>query len=201
MDESVIAPGSLFSFHGRIRRGTFWIVVVLLNVFSAVLSMGIRALSIAGGDEIGSGWGAVLGLLFGLSPLLVPLFWVALIAYAQRLHVQGVSGVPGWIALTFLIPFLNLLVVYKSGAFPAGTGIFLSLVFGVSPLLVPQLWLGLATNIKRWHDAGLSGWMALTFLIPFVNVVMVLVCGFLPGTEGANKYGRDPRGKPALGPN
>ncbi len=55
------------------------------------------------------------------------------------------------------------------------------------------LWIGLAVQIKRWHDRDKSGWWALLNLIPVVGLIWVLIeCGLLPGTAGDNRFGREP---------
>jgi hypothetical protein len=39
----------------------------------------------------------------------------------------------------------------------------------------------------------MSAWMVLTLFIPFINIIMAIICGCVSGTEGSNKYGHDPR--------
>jgi ribose/xylose/arabinose/galactoside ABC-type transport system permease subunit/uncharacterized membrane protein YhaH (DUF805 family) len=64
-------------------------------------------------------------------------------------------------------------------------------------LSVLLLWPGLALTAKRLHDRGRSGWFIATLLIPAADIVFgVLIfiwVGFLRGTEGANRFGEDPR--------
>ena len=56
-----------------------------------------------------------------------------------------------------------------------------------------SLWIGLAVQIKRWHDRDKSGWWALLNLIPIIGSLWVLVeCGFLQGTAGDNRFGENP---------
>jgi uncharacterized membrane protein YhaH (DUF805 family) len=55
---------------------------------------------------------------------------------------------------------------------------------------VVQIWFMLATNVKRWHDLGLSGWMVLLTFI-FIPVAVVWL-GFVKGTKGHNRYGVGP---------
>lgn len=59
-------------------------------------------------------------------------------------------------------------------------GVFLLLyvVFGT--------WIGLAVNVKRWHDLDKSGWSELIRLMPFFEL------GFHRGTVGPNRFGPDP---------
>lgn len=46
-----------------------------------------------------------------------------------------------------------------------------------------------AVIIKRYHDLGMSGWWSLMWLLPFLNIVVLIQCGFIAGNDGANKYG------------
>ena len=49
----------------------------------------------------------------------------------------------------------------------------------------------LPITVKRLHDIDLSGWWYLLFMIPFIGIVFALViCGFMPGTKGENRYGK-----------
>jgi uncharacterized membrane protein YhaH (DUF805 family) len=60
------------------------------------------------------------------------------------------------------------------------------------PLALLMLWPQLAMQIKRWHDIGLSGWMCVLSMIPFLGIIVVLGVGLVPGTKGDNRFGRDP---------
>jgi uncharacterized membrane protein YhaH (DUF805 family) len=60
-------------------------------------------------------------------------------------------------------------------------------------LAILSIWIGLAVQIKRWHDRDKSGWWALLNLVPVIGWIWILVeCGFLRGTYGDNRFGRDP---------
>lgn len=56
-------------------------------------------------------------------------------------------------------------------------------------LLLP----GLAVGVRRLHDTGRSGWWWLVALIPLAGVVWLIVLLALPGDEGSNQYGADPK--------
>lgn len=52
------------------------------------------------------------------------------------------------------------------------------------------LWPTLALSVKRWHDRDKSGWWVLVAAIPLVGWLWVLLqCGLLRGTPGANRFG------------
>jgi uncharacterized membrane protein YhaH (DUF805 family) len=56
-----------------------------------------------------------------------------------------------------------------------------------------MLWPSLALYTKRWHDRDKSGWWSLILFVPFIGGIWMLIeCGFLRGTEGANRFGPDP---------
>ena len=55
------------------------------------------------------------------------------------------------------------------------------------------LWPFIATNAKRWHDCGKSGWWSLMALVPVVGAVCVLLHnGLFKGQPGANRFGQAP---------
>jgi len=65
-------------------------------------------------------------------------------------------------------------------------------IFGLITMAV-LFWISLAVLTKRWHDLNKPGtWFFIIFL-PFIGALWLLVeCGFVKGTIGANKYGDDP---------
>ncbi len=74
------------------------------------------------------------------------------------------------------------------GAMVAGIG----LLIVVMPLIVFNIWVGLAVGVKRAHDLGHSGWWLLLFIVPFYNIWMAIKIAFFRGTPGPNDYGADP---------
>jgi uncharacterized membrane protein YhaH (DUF805 family) len=71
-------------------------------------------------------------------------------------------------------------------------------VFGFAVYIIVAIvaiWPGLAISIKRWHDRDKSGWWVLIAFIPIIGWIWALIeTGFLPGTDGPNRYGPDPLG-------
>lgn len=105
-----------------------------------------------------------------------------------------VSVVTALIALAFIMPFdiysqeqmaAFLIKIYSIVAIPALL------------LFLPQL----SVQVRRFHDRNISGWWLLLFYIlnfvPFVNFVafiVMLVITVQKGTDGSNRFGRDPLG-------
>ncbi len=62
-----------------------------------------------------------------------------------------------------------------------------------NPLLYPLLLIAnfmvFMLVIKRLQDRGVTGYVALTLFLPFLNLLVPIVVGFLKSEEGPNKYG------------
>jgi putative OPT family oligopeptide transporter len=90
----------------------------------------------------------------------------------------------------YYIPYVLLpLLLLQMGLIVGGRSAGFGLLFAY-PLVT--LFPTLAVNIKRCHDRGRSGWFMLITLVPVVGF-WYLVEMLLPGTQGTNKYGADPR--------
>lgn len=59
-------------------------------------------------------------------------------------------------------------------------------------LLIVSLFCSYAVSVKRLHDVGYAGFLALAILIPFVNLAFSVWLGILPGNADANQYGEAP---------
>ena len=61
--------------------------------------------------------------------------------------------------------------------------------------IIPAAWIVFAAYAKRWRDLGQSGWLALTLLIPFINILIILYLGFAPGISAQNAANKAERGQ------
>lgn len=59
-------------------------------------------------------------------------------------------------------------------------------------LWIVAIWISLAIQVKRWHDLDQSGWWMLIGFIPYVNIIVFIMLGFTKGTNGLNRFGKDP---------
>jgi len=60
------------------------------------------------------------------------------------------------------------------------------------PVYFVAFWLALASQIRRWHDIGKSGFWCLINLVPFGSLYALIELGFEPGTKERNDYGANP---------
>lgn len=60
-------------------------------------------------------------------------------------------------------------------------------------LVLAVLLPALSIQVRRFHDTGFSGWLILIGLVPVFGNLAIFIMDLLPGTEGANIYGADPR--------
>lgn len=69
------------------------------------------------------------------------------------------------------------------------TGLFALLAAGVYLFfLIP----GICVSIRRFHDVGLTGWLILLGLIPYIGGLITFVITLLPSEARANKHGPVP---------
>ncbi len=97
--------------------------------------------------------------------------------------------------------WLVTLVVYGIGGATGQAGTQygpdnpMTIVPGIITLVsfVLGVWIALAVQVKRWHDRDKSGWWVHINFIPVIGMIWVLIqCGILKGTEGDNRFGKDP---------
>jgi uncharacterized membrane protein YhaH (DUF805 family) len=106
-------------------------------------------------------------------------FWLVLLGIAVvEIIVLGATG--GSAYLTATDPTMVMQSMSSTGYIP-----FI--------IFIPLFWIGLAVNVKRWHDRDKSGWWILINLVPVIGGLWSLIeTGFLPGTRGSNRFGPDP---------
>jgi uncharacterized membrane protein YhaH (DUF805 family) len=86
-----------------------------------------------------------------------------------------------------LVNFIIELVLYIL-AIAVHPLIFLIFLYGLA-VLVPTL----AVASRRLHDINMSFWWILLGLIPLIGGIILLVFACMPGTQGPNNFGPDPK--------
>ena len=64
-------------------------------------------------------------------------------------------------------------------------------------MMIATVYSNLAVTVKRLHDIGYSGFLALAIFVPLVNIFFTIWVGVVPGTPGPNVYGEAPDSVPA----
>jgi uncharacterized membrane protein YhaH (DUF805 family) len=110
------------------------------------------------------------------------------------LSTKGRIGRMRYIAYTIglsLLVYLVMMAVVTATATAAsgspdlaGTAVLAIMAVGFGAMLVISFLL----TIQRSHDFNTSGWLSLVLLLPLVP----LIFWFIPGTEGANRFGPPP---------
>ncbi|MCX7555262.1 DUF805 domain-containing protein [Xanthomonadaceae bacterium JHOS43] len=60
-------------------------------------------------------------------------------------------------------------------------------------LMLVLIWPSIAVQAKRWHDQDRSAWWILINFVPFVGgLISLVMCGFIAGTPGPNRFGEAP---------
>lgn len=83
------------------------------------------------------------------------------------------------------------------------TGGIVALILSIPVTIIALglIWPALAGYAKRLHDRDMSAWWILLGFVPVVGgLALLIICGFLPGKPGPNRYGPDPLGgNPMIG--
>jgi uncharacterized membrane protein YhaH (DUF805 family) len=99
----------------------------------------------------------------------------------------------------WMYTLVSSVIVLVLAILAAATGSsFITLLMVVYELavLVPTL----AVFVRRLHDIGMSAWWILIGLVPLVGHIVLFVFSVLPGNQGPNRYGDDPKGAPMAAP-
>ncbi len=56
-------------------------------------------------------------------------------------------------------------------------------------ILIPSL----ALTVRRLHDIDQPAWWLLIAFVPLAGAIVLFVFSVMPGTEGPNRYGEDPK--------
>lgn len=75
---------------------------------------------------------------------------------------------------------------------------FWGFVFMATALVLA--WCVVALAVKRLHDIGMPGALALLLFVPAINWAWILFLMVMPGNREANAYGPPPFGPPSAGP-
>ena len=103
---------------------------------------------------------------------------------SQPVKVFSVSGRIGrvrYIAYTSAACFLFLTL----SAFTLSAGSELADRLFALAMVLAMLTMCVALSIQRCHDFNASGWLAMLFLVPAVNLALFAI----PGSDGSNRYG------------
>ena len=92
-----------------------------------------------------------------------------------------------WLAYAMLLCVNAVLVGQLIGGPEAS---FSRLADTVAPaVILATLYANFAVAVKRLHDIGYSGFLAIALLIPFINFAFTIWVGIVPGTAGPNRFG------------
>ncbi len=94
-----------------------------------------------------------------------------------------------WMFMLMLtLAYAALLFIAMLGSVGMGLALVLAVVVSLGTI-IPAI----AVQARRFHDQGKSGWFVLFNLVPYIGGIVALIFMALPGTEGENQYGPDPR--------
>ena len=102
----------------------------------------------------------------------------------------GILGlVVAYLILSSILLISGLMSIDPETGNPVGSGYWI----GSLILAAAIIWPSLCVYGKRFHDRDKSAWWVLIGLVPLVGPIWLLIeCGLLQGSDGANRFGPDP---------
>jgi len=88
-----------------------------------------------------------------------------------------------------LVAIAQAFPLYRFTLVPEGTAESETWALLFMVAFLGSLWSNVALAIKRLHDLGKPGLMALVLFVPVVSIVAFLVLCLFPGDPGPNRYG------------
>ena len=83
------------------------------------------------------------------------------------------------LGLALVVSFVDAAIYHEGGPLDEVMGVL-------------SLWPIVALSVKRCHDRDRSGWFCLVYLVPVVNLWVMVDLWALPGTARPNRFGPDP---------
>ncbi|MFH1968100.1 MAG: DUF805 domain-containing protein, partial [bacterium] len=117
------------------------------------------------------------------------------IGYIKNLDKGRIGRKNYFLGLLFFaaIPYLAVLLMSTFVFLLApvfNTGFMWFIVVAVAILFYVLIFIHIiCLHIRRFHDIGKSGWYILTFFVPLLNLIMILILLFEAGKQEVNKYG------------
>ena len=94
-----------------------------------------------------------------------------------------------WLLLLIVIITLMHIAAVILGLIDLFATIFLFIYF---LLVLVGLFFSFSLAVRRSHDLGQSGWMALLMFVPVANIIYTLCLLFVKGNNNANQFGPTP---------
>lgn len=102
-----------------------------------------------------------------------------------------------WSLMLFV--FIAVIIASFIDAAVFATGDFYIPVFSLL-IMLPFILPSISVSIRRLHDVGMSGWLILIGLIPYIGGLFMLVVGLIPSQLQTNQYGPYPKPLPPTAP-
>jgi len=96
-----------------------------------------------------------------------------------------------WLAALLMV-LIQAAVIARAATVPDDSPELSLLVLAILGLWAVTAWVALALAVKRLHDLGLPGMLAICLLIPAISFIAFLLLAFLPSKQETNEHGPPP---------
>lgn len=105
-------------------------------------------------------------------------------------RLSGRASRAAYILAFLLLVIVQVFCAYRVMLAPEASTSLEVWSFALLLSIVGSLWSHVALSVKRLHDFGKPGIIAIVLFIPIVSIVAFLVLCIIPGDPGPNRYAK-----------
>ena len=108
------------------------------------------------------------------------------------LRVSGRLSRAAYFLAGLLLAIIQAFLLYRFTLVPedSAAGQMWAIAFWLAVII--SLWSNVSLGVKRLHDIGRPGILAVALFIPAVSIVAFVALCLIPGEAGSNRYGQRP---------
>ncbi len=108
-----------------------------------------------------------------------------------RMRYLAYSIGASFVLMLVTMPLIGM-SVFTGAAMGGEAGMSMMTMLGMAVYYIGAIVISVMYAKRRLNDLNRSGWWFLLFIVPIVNLLLVIYLLFFPGTDGANNFGPAP---------
>jgi uncharacterized membrane protein YhaH (DUF805 family) len=108
-----------------------------------------------------------------------------------RMRYLAYSIGASFVLMLVTMPLIGM-SAFTGAAMGGEAGMSMMAMLGMAAYYIGAIVISVMYAKRRLNDLNRSGWWFLLFIVPIVNLLLVIYLLFFPGTDGANNFGPAP---------
>jgi uncharacterized membrane protein YhaH (DUF805 family) len=107
-------------------------------------------------------------------------------------RVSGRVSRAAYFLAGLLLAVVQAFLLYRFTLVPEGSMAGQTWAAAFWLVMIVSVWSNVALSVKRLHDIGKPGIIAIVLFIPVISIVAFIALCLIPGEQGPNQYGTRP---------